>query len=146
MTKNELIVAVNDLRDGMDWRKQIGTLVSSWEMGLSDKQAAAEIGVNPSTLSQWLQKYPELVELREICTEKLRIAARKNIRVAIEKGHLETSKWYLERTDAEFSKKESSQTTNIAVIGVTERQAELTKYMERFTDAGVITSVESEVG
>lgn len=145
MEKNELIRAVNDLRDGMEWRKQISVLVSSWEMGLNDKQAAAEVGVNPGTLSDWLQKYPELVELKDVATEKLRINARKNIKAAIEKGHLETSKWYLERTDADFSKKESSQTTNIAVISVTERQAELAKYMERFTDAGIVTSAESEV-
>lgn len=148
--KNELIQIIgnnkkykDDNSFNLEWRKKINTLVSAWEMGLTDRQAAAECGVSMTTLRYYFEAYPELNELKEICGEKIRIDAKKNVRDAIKRGHLETSKWYLEKTDPDFQKN-SDTTVNVAVISVADREKEMNKFMERFTDAGVIESVESE--
>lgn len=148
--KNELIQTIGNASKfvndkNMEWRQRLNTLVSSWEMGLNDAQAAAECGITVGTLKYYFEAYPELNELKEICGEKIRINAKKNVRDAIKRGHLETSKWYLERTDPEFQKKNSDTTVNVAVISVADREKEMNKFMERFTDAGVVESTESEV-
>lgn len=148
--KNELIQEIGnkskyvDGRLDMEWRKKINLLVSSWEMGLNDRQAAGEAGFDVSNLYHMFEIYPDLKELRDLCREKINIDAKKNIREAIKRGHLETSKWFLERTDPEFQKKDSDTTVNVAVISVADREKEMNKFMERFTDAGIIESVESE--
>lgn len=148
--KNELIQTIGNASKfvndkNMEWRQRLNTLVSSWEMGLNDAQAAAECGITVSTLKYYFEAYPELNELKEICGEKIRIDAKKNVRDAIKRGHLETSKWYLERTDPEFQKKNSDTTVNVAVISVADREKEMNKFMERFTDAGVIETTGTEV-
>lgn len=149
--KNELIQTIGNASKfvndrNMEWRQRLNTLVSSWEMGLNDAQAAAECGITVSTLKYYFEAYPELNELKEICGEKIRIDAKKNVRDAIKRGHLETSKWYLERTDPEFQKKPNDGTTvNVAVISVADREKEMNKFMERFTDAGVIDTTGTEV-
>lgn len=149
--KNELIQEIgnkskytNSILD-MEFRKKINILTSSWEMGLNDAQAAAECGITVSTLKYYFEAYPELNELKEICGERIRIDAKKNVRDAIKRGHLETSKWYLERTDPEFQKKNSDTTVNVAVISVADREKEMNKFMARFTDAGVIDVTGTEV-
>lgn len=148
--KNELIQTIGNASKfvndkNMEWRQRLNTLVSSWEMGLNDAQAAAECGITVSTLKYYFEAYPDLVELKEICGEKIRIDAKKNVRDAIKRGHLETSKWYLERTDPEFQKKNSDTTVNVAVISVADREKEMNKFMERFTDAGVVDTTGTEV-
>lgn len=148
--KNELIQTIGNASKfvndkNMEWRQRLNTLVSSWEMGLNDAQAAAECGITVSTLRYYFEAYPELTELKEICGERIRIDAKKNVRDAIKRGHLETSKWYLERTDPEFQKKNSDTTVNVAVISVADREKEMNKFMERFTDAGVIDATGTEI-
>lgn len=149
--KNELIQEignkskyVNSTLD-IEFRKKINILVSSWEMGLNDRQAAVEAGIMPCNMPEMFKNYPELNELKEICREKINIDAKKNIREAIKRGHLETSKWFLERTDPEFQKKNSDTTVNVAVISVADREKEMNKFMERFTDAGVAETIGTEV-
>lgn len=149
--KNELIQEIGNKSNyvdstlDMEFRKKINVLASSWEMGLNDRQAAGEAGIRPEYMPELFKNYPELNELKEICSEKINIDAKKNIREAIKRGHLETSKWFLERTDPDFQKKPSDTTVNVAVISVADREKEMNKFMERFTDAGAIESVESTV-
>ena len=150
--KNELIQEIGnkskyvDSTLDMEFRKKINVLSSAWEMGLNDSQAAMEAGIRPDNIQQLFKNYPELEELRNLCREKINIDAKKNIREAIKRGHLETSKWFLERTDPEFQKKQNDgNTINVAVISVADREKEMNKFMERFTDAGVIDATGTEI-
>lgn len=115
-----------------------------WELGITTQTAMCSfVGISPPTYTKYMEENPELEELRQLCQEKINIEARKNIKKAIERGHLDTSKWYLEKTDPQFQKN-SDTTVNVAVISVADREKEMNKFMERFTDAGVVESVESE--
>lgn len=80
-----------------------------------------------------------------MCYETVNSMARKNIHRSIKKGSIETSKWFLERTDPEFSKKDNGvPSMQVNIISVADREKELKKFMERFTDAGVIDTVVTE--
>lgn len=115
-----------------------------WELGITTQTGMCSfVGISQPTYTKYLEENPELEELRQLCQEKINIEARKNIKKAIERGHLDTSKWYLEKTDPQFQKN-SDTTVNVAVISVADREKEMNKFMERFTDAGIIESVESE--
>ena len=117
----------------------------AWELGIvSERGVCSYVGISAPTYSKYMTMCPELEELKELCQEKINIEARKNIKKAIERGHLDTSKWYLEKTDPQFQKN-SDTTVNVAVISVADREKEMNKFMERFTDAGVIESVESTI-
>lgn len=123
----------------------IMSLVDSWKFGLTNSQAASDAGIPFSTLQYWMDQYPQLKELREMCYETVNSMARKNIHRSIKKGSIETSKWFLERTDPEFSKKDNmAPTMQVNIISVADREKELKKFMERFTDAGVIDTVVTE--
>ena len=119
-------------------------LVDLWKMGLSNSQAAAEVGVTSALISYWANNYPEFKELRDMCYAETNALARKNIHKSIKKGSVETSKWFLERTDPEFSKKDQNAPVQVNIISVADRENELKKFMERFTDAGVIDTVITE--
>jgi len=117
----------------------------AWELGIvSERGVCSYVGISAPTYSKYMTMCPELEELKELCQEKINIEARKNIKKAIERGHLDTSKWYLEKTDQQFQKN-SDTTVNVAVISVADREKEMNKFMERFTDAGVIESTGKEV-
>ena len=126
-------------------KEALASLMESWKMGLNMSQAAARIGVNHCVLSYWLSEIPELNELKEMCCQETNRMARENIHRAIKKGSIETSKWFLERTDPEFAKKDNmSAPVQVNIISVADRENELKKFMERFTDAGVIDTVITE--
>lgn len=122
----------------------LATLTHAWEIGLTNIQAAKMIGVPPTSLAEWLNTHPLLKELRDMCYAETNALARKNIHRAIKKGSVETSKWFLERTDPEFSKKDNVAPVQVNIISVADREKELKKFMERFTDAGVIDTVITE--
>ena len=117
----------------------------AWELGIvSERGVCSYVGISAPTYSKYMTMCPELEELKELCQEKINIEARKNIKKAIERGHLDTSKWYLEKTDPQFQKN-SDTTVNVAVISVADREKEMNKFMERFTDAGVIDTTGTEI-
>ena len=120
------------------------SIINSWKMGLTTSQAAIIAGVPRRTLGTWIDNNEEFRELREMCQEETNTLARKNIHKAIKKGSVETSKWFLERTDPEFSKKDQSAAVQVNIVSVADREKELKKFMERFTDAGVIDTVITE--
>lgn len=120
------------------------SIMNSWKMGLTTSQAAVIAGVPRRTLRDWIDNNEEFRELREMCQEEMNTLARKNIHKAIKKGSVETSKWFLERTDPEFSKKDQNAAVQVNIVSVADRESELKKFMERFTDAGVIDTVITE--
>ena len=122
----------------------LATLIHAWEIGLTNIQAAKMIGVPPTSLLEWFNTHPQLKELRDMCYEETNKLARENVHKSIKKGSIETSKWFLERTDPEFSKKDNVAPVQVNIISVADREKELKKFMERFTDAGVIDTVVTE--
>lgn len=125
-------------------KETIASLIDSWKLGLTNVQAASDAGITESTLQNWLSRYPELKELRTLCYDNVNRMARTNIHRAIKKGSVETSKWFLERTDPEFNKRDQTAPVQVNIISVADREKELKKFMERFTDAGVIDTVVTE--
>lgn len=124
----------------------IKKIKEAWELGIvSERGVCSYVGISAPTYSKYMTMCPELEELKELCQEKINIEARKNIKKAIERGHLDTSKWYLEKTDPQFQKQSDGTTVNVAVISVADREKEMNKFMERFTDAGVIDTTGTEV-
>lgn len=147
--QNELIQNLSVTFENSQGSKQskevLLKLIDLWKMGLSNNQAAAEVGINPTLITYWANNYPEFKELRDMCYAETNALARKNIHKAIKKGSVETSKWFLERTDPEFSKKDNGvPSMQVNIISVADREKELKKFMERFTDAGVIDTVVTE--
>lgn len=146
--KNQLIndvaqVMVQNPRNKVADRSYILALCNGWELGLSGDDLGAYVGVTNQTINKWMERYPDLNELKIICTSKLRIQARKNIQKAVEGGHLETTRWFLERTDPDFKKNNDTQ-AQVIVVSVADREKELSRFMERFTDEGVIETVVAE--
>ena len=127
-----------------DKKEALISMMNAWKMGFTTTQTAAVTGIPRRTLRDWMDNDEELRELQEMCHEDTNILARKNIHNAIKKGSVETSKWFLERTDPEFSKKDNTAPVQVNIISVADREKELKKFMERFTDAGVIDTVVTE--
>lgn len=80
-------------------------LEDSFLMGLSDEQACLRANITKPTLYAYLGEHPELKDRREILKENIRMRAKINIVNEIKKGSIELSKYYLEKTDREFSNK-----------------------------------------
>lgn len=139
-----LMINFENSPSGKKSKDVLMTLMECWKFGLTNSQAAAEIGVTPSAITHWMDIHPELKEIRDMCYEETNKLARTNIHRAIKKGSVETSKWFLERTDPEFSKKDQAVPVQVNIISVADREKELKKFMERFTDAGVIDTVITE--
>ena len=140
--KNEIITYLNK-----EWSKAntLTTLIDCWEKGYTVEATAAEVGVSTVSICKWLNAYPELKELRDICRSKMNTMARRNIHKALSKGSIDVSKWYLEKTDPEFKKNPELSAVQVNIVTVEDREKELRKFMERFgQDAGVIDTVVTE--
>lgn len=70
----------------------------------SDTEACLFAGISRMTLHRYQEENPEFCDRKALLKDSLVLKARTNIAEKIEKGDLETSKWYVERKKrAEFS-------------------------------------------
>lgn len=75
------------------------------ESGQSRNYACIMAGISPSTLSRWLQNDDTLAMKVATWESNLNYLARANIAKSIQNNDVNTSKWYLEKTDGSFSTK-----------------------------------------
>ena len=70
----------------------------------SDTEACIFAGISRMTLHRYQEDNPEFCDRKALLKDTLVLKARTNIAERIEKGDLETSKWYIERKKrGEFS-------------------------------------------
>lgn len=74
--------------------------------GLSDRQACLYAGINYSTFTEWIKRNPDYCTKKETLKENPKLRAKINIAKSISEGNLFDSKWYLEKTDKEFTNKQ----------------------------------------
>lgn len=87
--------------------KVIGKLELLFAKGLSDREACQIADIDPSTLYDYCNKYPEFAERKELLKEMPKAKAKLNVAEAIENNDIDISKWYLERkAKDEFSTKQ----------------------------------------
>lgn len=132
------------------WRE----IISSWEDGLSDREAAFRASregnmlITESDLKKYLQNYPEVADLKDYLQSDVLSMAKKNIAESIRNGSVTTSKWLLERKAPNEYSSKAAVSFEGAVIGLTmeEKQAELDKLLESFgADEEVSIHGEGEV-
>jgi len=89
----------------------LGKLESAFMMGSSDREACLYAKINPDTLYKYQKENEGFSEQKEAWKSHPILAARKVVMDRIQRGHLSTAKWYLERKAAsEFNVK--AQTTS----------------------------------
>ena len=76
--------------------------------GLSDRQACLYADIGESTLYEYQQANPDFAERKKTLKENVKMRARLNVFGAIERGDLDTCKWYLDRKDDEFKPKQTT--------------------------------------
>lgn len=113
-------------------------LEDAFLLGLSDAEACLKAGITKPTLYDYLEEHPELKERKAVLKENIKMHAKVNIATEIKKGNIELSKYYLERTDKEFSSKVKVENENnntqkiIFVDDIPDEKEELTDFsMER---------------
>lgn len=75
--------------------------------GLTDEQCCNFADIAPQTLYNYCKEHPKFLERKEQLKNSPTVKAKLNIVEQIEKGDLDTSKWYLERkAKSEFSTKQ----------------------------------------
>lgn len=67
--------------------------------GLSNEQACALAGLSVSRFYEIQRDFPELKEQFNAAKQHTNLKARRNVAERIEKGDIETSKWWLERRE-----------------------------------------------
>ena len=65
--------------------------------GASDKMACFLAGISDNTLYNYQKEHPEYIERKTKLKDSVKFQAKKVIREAVNKGDVETSKWYAER-------------------------------------------------
>lgn len=79
-------------------------LEEAFSFGATDLEACHLANISKTTLYDYQGKNPEFAERKEGLKDMLKYQARVNISKEINKGNLETSRWYLERkAKEEFS-------------------------------------------
>lgn len=132
------------------WRE----IISSWEDGLSDREAAfrasreGDMLITEADLKRFLSEHPEVADLKDYLHSDVLSMAKKNIAESIREGSVSTSKWLLERKAANEYSTKASVAFEGAVVGLTmeEKQAEMDKFLESFgADEEVDSDGEGEV-
>jgi len=117
-------------------------VVDAWENGLSDREASfrvtkeSKFPLKESELRKILKDRPEVAELRDFLHSDIISQAKLNIREKIKEGDIATSKWYLERKNAdEFSTKAAVAFEGaITDLSIEEKEKKLAEYMKQFGD------------
>lgn len=119
------------------WRE----IVSSWEDGLSDREAAfrasrdSGIYITESELKEIVASDENISALKDFLQSDVISMAKKNIAGSIREGNVSTSKWLLERKAPNEYSTKASVAFEGAVVGLTmeEKQAELDKLLDDFS-------------
>lgn len=131
------------------WRE----IVSSWEDGLSDREAAfrasrdSGIYITESELKEIVASDENISALKDFLQSDVISMAKKNIAGSIREGNVSTSKWLLERKAPNEYSTKASVAFEGAVVGLTmeEKQAELDKLLDDFSFGEDKTDGEGEV-
>jgi len=131
------------------WRE----IVSSWEDGLSDREAAfrasrdSGIYITESELKEIVASDENISALKDFLQSDVISMAKKNIAGSIREGNVSTSKWLLERKAPNEYSTKASVAFEGAVVGLTmeEKQAELDKLLDDFSFGEEKTDGEGEV-
>ena len=82
-------------------------LEEAFSVGATDLEACFLVNISKTSLYEYQKKNLEFMERKEALKSMLKYRAKVNISKEIEKGNLETSKWYLERkAKEEFSSRQ----------------------------------------
>lgn len=66
---------------------------------------AKDLNVQRQTVYNYLDKYPELKDIQKEARDKTTDVAKNRIMNAINKGHLQTCRWWLAKFDPDFADK-----------------------------------------
>lgn len=90
-----------------EWLKKYkGKLGRAWKAGLTDRQAAKQVGITEAELVEKIESIKELREYREDKVDDLLIKAQQNIAEAIKDGDVKLSQWYMEKMEHRFGGRE----------------------------------------
>jgi hypothetical protein len=107
----------------------INKLEQAFSNGASDKEACFFAGISHQTLYNYQEKNPEFVERKEGLKDSLKYQAKVNIADRIRSKRLldfNTSTWYLERRDKDFSlKTQNENNTRVELVLPEERREEI---------------------
>lgn len=79
--------------------KNVKLLEQAFLRDLNVSQIACYLNVSRQTIYNWQEEFPELFDRLEGLRNKATIKAKDNILNAINKGDINTSKWYLEKKE-----------------------------------------------
>lgn len=79
--------------------KNVKLLEQAFLRDLNVSQIACYLNVSRQTIYNWQEEFPELFDRLEGLRNQATVWAKDNILHAIEKGDLNTSKWYLEKKE-----------------------------------------------
>jgi len=101
----EVIIIMAGRPDRIWTEEELNKIRVAAGQGLSTPLIAAFCKIPRSTMYDYLKVNTELADEIKYLQENPRIKARLNINAKISSGDLDTSKWYLERTDEDFNPK-----------------------------------------
>lgn len=81
-------------------------LLEAWSWEWPDTKACEYAGISTKTLYHCMKTEANLRSARDLLRQTPSLVAKKNVAEAISDGDLRTSKWFLERRDADFSNKQ----------------------------------------
>ena len=117
-------------------------ILEAWEMDLRDDQVIAHAKITRDQLDVILKKFPEFAAMKKEVSDTLNRKARTNVANSIDRGDITTSKWYLEKTDPQFSPKTRNET--IVRVSVEEREEKIREMMEKYATADFTVIEEDE--
>lgn len=118
------------------WRE----IVSAWENGLSDREAAfrasrdSNVHITEAEIREIVETNPNVSGLKDFLQSDIVSRAKLNIADSIKEGNISTSKWYLERKAADEFSTKAAIAFDGAVIGATmeEKEEKFNELLESF--------------
>lgn len=112
----------------------LNKLYDAWKIGCDNIEAAAMAGVNPGTVSTWVNSMPELKEIRDRVKATPRVTAKRNVIRRLNNDPTgEFSLKYLEKVKPEeFGGKGAVININNTNVSVSEKSSSLTDFMSQF--------------
>lgn len=114
------------MAQGEAWNKEeiIELLRPYLELGYSVNKACSLAGFPQSTVATWLTD-DEVLRLKvEGMQNAVNLNARKNIAANIKEGKIDDSKWWIEKTDKDFSPKTETELSGGLTIKIVEDKHE----------------------
>lgn len=123
-TSNKSVGILNSGKITKYTPETVTMLLAAFSNAFTVEQACIYAGISKVTFYAWLDKHPDLGERVERAKNQVGFKAKQNVVGAVNKGDIQTSKWWLEKKHSDEFGGKDAPTVNINFNAYAQEQRE----------------------